>query len=177
MARCRAPSSRVTYSDMASTVTGVWTHYSEDHPDVPNLPAVCDLILSCGHLYRVALEDEQSFSFLGGEMKICASCEAGDPLISPFRSHDRLSAEISSLRLQLANARGHNGANVNRGTHPVHPHYGPCDGFTNGGACSICLNVIRSLEALLDMANDENDGTVVSFAQTFKEHRSWRERL
>jgi hypothetical protein len=54
---------------------------------------------------------------------------------------------IRGLTEQLAEARGHNGANIGNGQHPVHPEYGTCDAFADGGMCSECLRIMEQSHA------------------------------
>lgn len=66
--------------------------------------------------------------------------------------------------VELAEARGTNGANIGRGVHPVHPEYGPCDAFAAGGMCSECLAVIQRLEQVVAAARQIEGATGFSVA-------------
>lgn len=79
-----------------------------------------------------------------------------------------LQGELAQLRTELAAARGHNGSNINNGTHPVHPEYGPCDGFAPGGMCSVCLDVIQGLRA--DLPTHERETALREYEQLLQSH-------
>lgn len=80
---------------------------------------------------------EQSTSLSAADQRVAT--RAAQALADDYKT------TADALRIQLAKARGHNGANVNTGVHPVHPEYGPCDGFEDGGACSVCVEEIEQL--------------------------------
>jgi hypothetical protein len=41
--------------------------------------------------------------------------------------------------------------------HPIHPEYGPCDGFVGEGECSECVKVVRGITAERDALRHERE--------------------
>jgi len=96
-----------------------------------------------------------------------AARQANQRVVELERERDGLRKELTQLRTELAVPRGHN---INNDEHPIHPYYGPCDGFAPGGECAECLEVIQGLRADLHLSAHEREVALREYEQLLASH-------